>query len=105
MTESTQRSLVVAFGIIVVLFLLLDGGTLAGALADKAGPMSAATWLWVAPTLLIFGLGFVVGWMVFGFGNATETSDNGEPPAVSDEPLPYLTRSDVPRPPRDFAPS
>lgn len=68
MNESMQRGLWLTFGILIVLFLLLDGGALAGVLFSGDGTTSSGNWVWVAPTLLIFGMGFVLGWLVFGNG-------------------------------------
>lgn len=62
----SQKSLPLIFGITLVLFLLLDGGALSEALVSRGTAKHFSNWLWVAPTLLIFAIGFVLAWLIFG---------------------------------------
>lgn len=70
MTASLQKTFVIAISVIVMLFLLFDGGsmiatTVAGDMANT-NLFTSHTWIWVLPTLLIFGLGFLLAWILFG---------------------------------------
>lgn len=84
MNTSIQKTFVVVVSVIVVLFLLFDGGgmsatTAAGDVAVTNG-LSEHSWVWVVPTLMIFGLGFLLAWVVLG---KEDTSPNERP--ASDE--------------------
>jgi len=70
MATSIQKTFVIAFSVIVMLFLLFDGGsmiatTVAGDMANT-NMFSSHNWLWIVPTLLIFGLGFLLAWIILG---------------------------------------
>ena len=70
MNTSIQKTFVVVVSVIVVLFLLFDGGgmsatTAAGDVAVTNG-LSEHSWVWIVPTLMIFGLGFLLAWIVLG---------------------------------------
>jgi len=69
MSSPTQKIAAIAFGFIVVLFLLFASGgmsapTVSGDMA-VTHLVSEHGWIWVVPTLLIFGLGFLLAWVVF----------------------------------------
>jgi len=70
MAASIQKTFLIAISVIVVLFLLFDGGsmtatTVAGDMANTQR-LSTHNWIWVVPTLLIFGLGFLLAWIILG---------------------------------------
>lgn len=85
MHATLQKIFVIAIGVIAVFFLLFDGGavtdaTIRGDLtANVAG--IGQSWIWITPTLLIFGLGFLVAWLVLGEDEVSQTERN----AMSDE--------------------
>lgn len=74
----SQKSLPLIFGITLVLFLLLDGGALGESLVSRGAAKHFASWLWVAPTLLIFGMGFVLAWLIFGTGERPSSRASAE---------------------------
>ena len=80
MNATLQKTLVIAVGVIVVLFLLLDGGAMAEATINTSVAANSASvgssWIWIIPTLLIFGLGFLLAWFLFGV-DATSNSREG----------------------------
>jgi fatty acid desaturase len=70
MRSPTQKVVAITFGVIVVLFLLFASGgmsapTVSGDMAVTR-LVSEHSWIWIVPTLLIFGLGFLLAWVVFG---------------------------------------
>ena len=75
MNATLQKILVIAVGVIVVLFLLVDGGAMTEATISNgiaANPSSIThSWIWIIPTLLIFALGFLLAWFVFGVEDAS----------------------------------
>lgn len=87
MHATLQKIFVIAIGVIAVFFLLFDGGavtdaTIRGDLtANVAG--IGQSWIWITPTLLIFGLGFLVAWLVLGEDDIPQAKRN----AMSEEPL------------------
>lgn len=105
MSTTVQKFLIIVIGIMVVLFLLLDGGAMteaaisAGMAAD--GARIGHSLIWLIPTLLIFGLGFLLAWIVLGKDEASHAARN----AMSDEAMEgssqgnarYWERPDDPR--------
>lgn len=77
MNPTLQKVFVIAVGIVVVLFLLLDGGAMTEATISSgiaADPASMShSWIWIIPTLLIFGLGFLLAWFIFGLDDASSS--------------------------------
>jgi hypothetical protein len=69
MNETNKTGLVIAFVIVVVLFLLFGGGAMAGATLGGgmmgSGMMGGISWMWI-PTLLTLGIGILLGWVVIG---------------------------------------
>lgn len=69
MDETNRTTLVIAFVIIVGLFLLFGGGAMSGATMSGgmmgSGSMSGISWMWI-PTLLTLGIGILLGWAIFG---------------------------------------
>ena len=69
MNETNKTALMIAFAIVVVLLLLFGGGTMTGATLSGGmmgnGAMGGISWMWI-PTLLIFGLGALLIWAIFG---------------------------------------
>jgi ABC-type multidrug transport system permease subunit len=59
MTESNKTPLMIAFIVIVVLFLVFGGVMNGGMMGQGSG------WMWI-PTLLTLGLGILLGWILFG---------------------------------------
>ena len=69
MSESNRSPLVVAFAVVVVLFLIFGGGTMTGSMMNSGmmgqGYTGGYSWMWI-PTVFILVLGVVLGWMLFG---------------------------------------
>jgi len=66
---TSKTALVIAFVVVVVLFLLfgvgaMTGGTLSGGMMGS-GMMGGISWMWI-PTLLTLGIGILLGWAIFG---------------------------------------
>ncbi len=70
MNESSKTPLVIAFVVVVVLFLIFGGGAMTGSMMG-GGMMGQGwinggfSWMWI-PTLLTLGLGVLLGWVIFG---------------------------------------
>lgn len=69
MDTTTKTPLIIAFVIVIVLFLLFGGGTMTGATMGGGmmgnGMMGGISWMWI-PTFLTLGLGVLLGWAIFG---------------------------------------
>jgi len=69
MNTATKTILVIAFAIAVVLLLLFGGGAMTGTMMSGGmmggGHMGGVSWMWI-PTLLVLGLGVLLGWVIFG---------------------------------------
>lgn len=69
MDETNRTSLIIAFVIVVGLFLLFGGGAMSGATMSGgmmgSGSMGGISWMWI-PTLLTLGIGILLGWAIFG---------------------------------------
>ena len=69
MNESKNTSLVIAFFVVVVLFLLFAGGGMTGSMMHGGmmgnGLVGGFSWMWI-PTLLTLALGILIGWAIFG---------------------------------------
>jgi hypothetical protein len=67
MMESNKTATMIAFGVVVVLFLVFGGVAMNGGMMD-GGMMgrgwSGAGWAWV-PALLTLAVGIVLGWLIF----------------------------------------
>ena len=67
MNESSKTPLVIAFVVVVVLFLIFGGGAMTGSMMS-GGMMGHGwggfSWMWI-PTLLTLALGVVLGWAIF----------------------------------------
>ena len=72
MNESSKTPLVIAFVVVVVLFLIFGGGAMTGSMMGGGmmgrGWMGGVNWMWI-PTLLTLGLGVLLGWVIFGKKN------------------------------------
>ena len=68
MNTANKAFLVIAFVIVLALFLLFGGGALAGARFTGgmmgAGMMGGFSWMWI-PTVIALGLGILLGWAIF----------------------------------------
>ena len=68
MNESNRTPLVIAFVVVVVLFLFFGYGSMGGSMMNSGmmgqGWNGGLGWMWI-PTLLTLGLGIVLGWMIF----------------------------------------
>lgn len=64
MNSTNKTALVIAFVIVVVLFLLFGGGAMTGG-TMSGGMMGGISWMWI-PTLLTLGIGILLGWAIFG---------------------------------------
>jgi hypothetical protein len=68
MNETNKTGLVIAFVVVVVLFLLFGGGAMTGATLSGgmmgSGSMGGISWMWI-PTLITVGLGILLGWAIF----------------------------------------
>lgn len=69
MSESSKTPLVIAFVVVVVLFLIFGGGAMTGSMMGGEmmgqGWMGGYSWMWI-PTLLTLCLGVLLGWVIFG---------------------------------------
>lgn len=70
MHSPTLKIFAIALSLVVVLFLLFASGgmsapTVSGDMAVTS-MLSDYGWIWFVPTLLIFGLGFLLAWVVLG---------------------------------------
>ncbi len=69
MNATNKTFLVIAFIVVVVLFLLFGGGVMTGATQTGGmmggGIMGGISWMWI-PTLLTLGIGILLGWAIFG---------------------------------------
>ena len=69
MNQTNNTALILAFVVVVLLFLFLGGGMatgtmMSGGMMDR-GMMGGLSWMWLA-TLLTMGLGLLLGWVIFG---------------------------------------
>lgn len=68
MNTRTYTPLVIAFAVVVVLFLVFGGGAMTGGMMNGGmhggGWMGERSWMW-APALLALGLGILLGWAIF----------------------------------------
>ena len=69
MNQTNNTALILAFVVVVLLFLFLGGGMatgtmMSGGMMDR-GMMGGFSWMWF-PTLLTLGLGLLLGWVIFG---------------------------------------
>lgn len=60
MNATSKTALIIVSVIFAVLLLLFGGGAMMG-----HGVMGGVNWMW-APTLLVFGLGAALVWVIFG---------------------------------------
>ncbi len=80
MNESSRTPLVIAFVVVVVLFLIFGGGAMTGSMIGGGMMGQAGTggyrmgqgwinggfsWMWL-PTVATLALGAVLGWLIFG---------------------------------------
>ena len=69
MNATNRTALLIAFVVVVVLFLLFGGGAMTGATLSGGmmgrGMMGGISWMWI-PTLLTLGIGMWLGWAIFG---------------------------------------
>ena len=69
MNETNKTGLVIAFVVVIVLFLLFGSGAMTGATMSGgmmgSGSMGGISWMWI-PTLLTVGIGILLGWAIFG---------------------------------------
>ena len=85
MNESSKTPLVIAFVVVVALFLIFGGGAMTGSMIGGGMMGQAGTaghrmgqgwinggfsWMWI-PTLVTLGLGAVLGWLIFGRNGPT----------------------------------
>ena len=68
MNTTTNTPLVIAFVVVIALFLLFGGGAMTGGMMNGgmhgSGWMGERSWMWT-PALLTLGLGVVLGWVIF----------------------------------------
>src|SRR6266545_7968456 len=70
MNDSSKTPLVIAFVVVVVLFLIFGGRAVSGSMMS-GGMMGIGwiaggfSWMWI-PTLLTLVLGVLLGWVIFG---------------------------------------
>jgi len=68
MNVTNKTGSVIAFGIVVVLFLLFGAGAMTGTTMTGGmmgtGYMGGISWMWL-PTVLTLGVGILLGWAIF----------------------------------------
>ena len=72
MDTKSNKQLVIAFVVVIVLFLLFGSGAMTGGMMNggmhnglnENGWMSNRGWMWF-PTLITLGIGIVIGWLIF----------------------------------------
>ena len=68
MNTKSNTPLVIAFVVVIVLFLLFGGGAMTGGMMNGgmhgSGWMGERSWMWF-PTLITLGIGVVLGWAIF----------------------------------------
>ncbi len=68
MNETNKTILIIAFVIVILLFLLLSGGMGTGTMMRGGmmgrGMMGGLNWMWI-PTLLTLALGILIGWVIW----------------------------------------
>lgn len=68
MNDTSKTTLVIAFVMAVLLFLLFGGGMMSGGMMSGGmmgrGMMGGINWMWL-PTLLSLGLGVLLGWGIW----------------------------------------
>jgi len=68
MDETNKAGLVMAFSVVVILFLLFGAGALTGTTLNNgmmgSGNMGTISWMWL-PTLVTLGIGLLLGWTIF----------------------------------------
>ena len=68
MNATNKTALVIAFVVVVVLFLLFCGWAITGATMSGgmmgSGMMGGISWVWI-PTFLTLGIGILLGWAIF----------------------------------------
>lgn len=68
MNTTTKKTLLIAFAVVIVLFLIFSGGTMTGGMMSGgmmgSGMMAGINWMWI-PTFLTLGLGILLGWVIF----------------------------------------
>jgi hypothetical protein len=76
MNTKSNRPLVIAFVVVIVLFLLFGVGAMTGGMMNNGinggmhnglnenGWMSERSWMWF-PALITLGIGIVIGWVIF----------------------------------------
>ncbi len=73
MNESNKTGLIIAFVVVVILFLMFGGGAMSGSFMGGGtgggmmgrGWMGGFSWMWF-PTLITLGVGVFLGWILFG---------------------------------------
>ncbi len=69
MNATNKTILIIAFVIVVVLFLLFGGGAMTGATLNGgmmgSGMVGGFSWMWI-PALITLGIGILLGWAIFG---------------------------------------
>jgi hypothetical protein len=71
MNESSKTPLIIAFVVVVGLFLIFGGWAMTGSMMGGGMMMGQGwrnggfNWMWI-PTLLTLGLGVLLGWVIFG---------------------------------------
>ena len=69
MNTTNKTILVIAFVVVIALFLLFGGGAMTGATLSGgmmgSGMMGGISWMWI-PTLITLGIGILLGWAIFG---------------------------------------
>lgn len=76
MNTKNNTPLIIAFVLVIVLFLLFGGGAMTGGMMNSGinngmhdgmngnGWLDERSWMWF-PAVITLGLGFVLGWIIF----------------------------------------
>ena len=68
MNTTNKTILVIAFVVVIALFLLFGGGAMTGATLSGgmmgSGMMGGISWMWI-PIVVTLGIGILLGWAIF----------------------------------------
>ena len=64
MNVNNKTILIIAFVIVIVLFLVLGGWAMTGVRSGSEMMMGGISWMWI-PIVVTLGIGILLGWAIF----------------------------------------